>query len=64
MTILEHLRRELHELEHLAANDRDGGDFELAVWHEAEAAAVGARIDTLERADGLAYGIPMDGAAA
>ncbi|MER7278353.1 hypothetical protein ABT369_28330 [Dactylosporangium sp. NPDC000244] len=52
MTMLEHLRREHQQLQHLAKQDRDNADWELAIWHEHEAAEVEARIATLEHADG------------
>jgi hypothetical protein len=61
--LLAALRRDLHELEHLAAKDCEAGDWTMARFHEQEAAEVAARIDTLEHADGLAYSFPMDGAA-
>jgi hypothetical protein len=60
VTVLEHLRRELHELECRAETaDGDG----LHVLH-LQAAEVAARIDTLELADGNAYGAPTIGAVA
>lgn len=62
--MLEHLRREHQELQHLAAADRDNADWEMAAWHEQEAAEVEDRIKTLERADGLTAGVPMYGSEA
>lgn len=61
MTVLKHLYRELHELECLAGIDRKNGDYELAIFHEHEAAEVTARINTLECADGMALGAPTFG---
>lgn len=60
MTVLEHLRRELHELE-CRAEDAVGVD--LDVLH-LQAAEVADRIKTLEHADGNAFGAPTIGAVA
>lgn len=46
--LLEDLRRKLHELECLAADERHDGFIEWAVHHENDAAAVGRQIEALE----------------
>lgn len=59
--LLAALRRELHELECLAAESRAEGLTAMAVLHEEDAAVVRARIATLESAGGLALGAAADG---
>lgn len=58
------LRRKAHEHDCLAAEFRAAGDIEMAVHHEGDAMLALSQIDTLEHADGLAYGAPMDGQVA
>ncbi|GAA0720204.1 hypothetical protein Drose_06495 [Dactylosporangium roseum] len=62
--LLTALRRELHELELTAAECRAGDEFLPAILAEERAARVQAQIDTLELADGNAFGAPVDGWAA
>lgn len=62
--LLAALRRDLHELECLAAECRREGSVTAAVLYENDAAVVEARIATLELADGNALSFPMTGAAA
>jgi hypothetical protein len=62
--MLEHLRREHQELVHLADGYAEAGDDAMARFHEHDAVVLAARIETLELADGLAVGAPVDGWAA
>jgi hypothetical protein len=62
--LLAALRRNLHELECLAAEARRRNLIEMAVHYECDAAAVEARIATLEDADGNALRAPTIGAVA
>jgi hypothetical protein len=61
--LLATLRRKAHELGCLARTERAEGDDAMATCHEDDAKLAWAQVATLEHADGLAYGFPMDGAA-
>ncbi len=62
--LLAALRRDLHEAELTAAECRAGDEFLTAVIAEEHVARLERRIATLEWADGMAYGSPMDGQVA